>query len=375
MTARAAFVYGSALTTHQLPEDHPLKPRRLRWTYELLEHYDAFSDSNSVLVEPRFATKEELLSYHAEEYVEAVESFSRIERLEEQGRFHFSDYGDNPTFPGMYEASCLSTGASIVAAEMVESGEVEVAFNISGGLHHAFPNRASGFCIFNDPVIAINYLLSKGKRVAYVDVDAHHGDGVQHAFYNTSRVLTVSIHESGRYLFPGTGFVDELGEGDGQGYSANVPLYPYTGDDVYIRVFREVVIPLLKAFEPDVLFSQFGVDTYYTDPITHMQLTTESYIAMLDDFQRLGVPWIASGGGGYDPAAVARCWALSYGVMAGKQWPDDIPEPLRERLGASKLRDVVDPVSSDTLKREAELYAEEALAEVRKTIFPIHGLA
>ena len=374
MSPRAAFVYDPAFATYQIPESHPLTPKRLRWTYDLLHHYNAFDGPDSVLVKPRPAINEELLSLHTREYVEAVKSFSRGERLEERGRFHFSDYGDNPTFPGMYEASILSTGASLVAAELVESGQAGVAFNIAGGLHHAFSNRASGFCVFNDPVIAINYLLERGKRVAYVDIDAHHGDGVQDAFYRTSEVLTISLHESGRYLFPGTGFVNETGEDDGHGYSVNVPLYPYTGDDIYLYAFREVVLPLLGAFKPDVLFTQIGVDTYYTDPLTHMQLTTEGYVAVLTEFHDLGVPWVASGGGGYDPGAVARCWSLAYGVMAGKQWPDDIPEECREWLGTSKLRDTVDPVALDSLRQEAKVHAESTVVQIKSTIFPIHGL-
>ena len=374
MSPRAAFVYDPAFATYQIPESHPLTPKRLRWTYDLLNHYNAFNDSDSVLVKPRPATDEELLSLHTREYVEAVKSFSRGERLEERGRFHFSDYGDNPTFPEMYEASTLSTGATLVAAELVESRQVEVAFNIAGGLHHAFSNRASGFCVFNDPVIAINYLLERGKRVVYVDIDAHHGDGVQDAFYRTSKVLTISLHESGRHLFPGTGFVNEMGEDEGHGYSVNVPLYPYTGDDIYMYAFRAVVLPLLGAFKPDVLFTQIGVDTYYTDPLTHMQLTTKGYVAVLTEFHKLGVPWVASGGGGYDPGAVARCWSLAYGVMAGKQWADDISEECREWLGASKLRDVVDPVALDSLRQEAKVYAESTVAQIKSTIFPIHGL-
>jgi len=374
MRARAAFVYGHALTTYQLPEGHPLTPKRLRWTYELLSRYGAFSGPDSLLVKPRPATDEELLTFHTREYVDAVKSFSRGERLAEQGRFRFSDYGDNPTFPGMYEASSLSTGATLAAAELVASGEVEAAFNIAGGLHHAMPDRASGFCVFNDPAIAINYLLGLGKRVAYVDIDAHHGDGVQEAFYRTPRVLTISLHESGRYLFPGSGFVKDMGEGEGRGYSVNVPLYPYTGDDTYLYAFRQVVIPLVRAFGPDVLFTQLGVDTYYTDPLAHMQLTTRGYTAVLADLYSLGVPWVATGGGGYDPGAVARCWALAYSVMAGMQLPDDIPGDFRERLGVSKLRDVVDPAVLDSLREVAKAYAEDSVAQVKSAIFPIHGL-
>ena len=166
----------------------------------------------------------------------------------------------------MYEASTWSTGASLTAAEMLAEGRVEAAFNCSGGLHHAMPNRASGFCVFNDPVIAIKYLLERGLRVAYVDIDAHHGDGVQHAFYDSDRALTISLHQSGDYLFPGTGFVDEMGAGRGLGYSVNLPLYPYTNDEIYLWALNSVVVPLVKAFNPDVLATQLGMDPTSATP-------------------------------------------------------------------------------------------------------------
>ncbi|CAI8016538.1 Acetoin utilization protein AcuC [Geodia barretti] len=216
MSRRAAFVYHDILSRHVLREDHVMVPTRLRYTYELLESYGAFQRPNAVLVEPRQAAEEEILTSHTREY----------------GAYGFSDHGDNPVYSGMYEASCWSTGGSLLAAEMVHKGEVDVAFNCAGGLHHAMPGRASGFCIFNDPVVAIKYLLDQGQRVVYVDIDAHHGDGVQHAFYDTDQVMTISLHQSGTYLFPGTGFVNEMGAGSGLGYSVNVPLYPYTNDEL-----------------------------------------------------------------------------------------------------------------------------------------------
>ena len=164
-------------------------------------------------------------------------------------------------YPEMFEAAALSTGGSLLAAEMVANGNVDAAFNIAGGLHHAAADRASGFCVFNDPALAIHYFLSQGKRVAYVDIDAHHGDGVQEAFYNDDCVLTISVHESGQWLFPGTGSVAELGEGAGRGFSVNLPLYPYTSDDDYVEAFRLVVPPLIEAFAPDVLVTQLGIDS------------------------------------------------------------------------------------------------------------------
>ena len=206
VSRRAAFVYHDVLSRHVLRDDHVMVPTRLRYTYELLESYGAFRLPNALFVEPRRATEEEIETFHARDYVNAVQSLSRGESVYNPADYNFSDHGDNPVFPGMYEASTWSTGASLTAAEMLAEGRVEAAFNCSGGLHHAMPNRASGFCVFNDPVIAIKYLLERGLRVAYVDIDAHHGDGVQHAFYDSDRALTISLHQSGGLSLPRHGF-------------------------------------------------------------------------------------------------------------------------------------------------------------------------
>ena len=267
MTRKGAFIYHDTLSRHVLRPDHPLRPVRLRYTYELLEYYQAFDGENAVLVDPRAATEEEIRSFHESEYVEAVKSFGRGVKAYNPASYNFSSAGDNPIYEGMFEASALSTGASVIAAELVAEGKAEVAFNVSGGLHHASAGHASGFCVFNDPVIAINQLLSRGMKVAYVDIDVHHGDGVQNAFYDTDRVLTVSVHESGRFLFPGTGSVEETGVGAGKGYSVNLPLHPHTEDETYLWAFREVVPPLLEAFRPDVLVTQLGYRQLLQRPV------------------------------------------------------------------------------------------------------------
>ena len=375
MSARkAAFVYHDSLTRVLLREDHPLRPIRLRHTYQLLQAYGAFDGRDSILVEPRPATREEIVTFHTDEYVRAVESLSQGEDKNNTSRYGFSQWGDNPMFPGMYEASLLSTGASVVAAELVASGRVGVAFNGAGGLHHAMAGNASGFCVFNDPVIAINHPLAKGKRVVYVDIDAHHGDGVQNAYYTTDQVLTISLHESGQFLFPGTGFVEEVGKDKGKGYSVNVPLAPYTGDDTYLWVFHQVVPPLVEAFKPDVVVSQLGIDSYHSDPLTHLMLTSKGYIELVKWFSGLSLPWVALGGGGYDIDAVARCWCLAYGVMCGKEWPDEVPEDYPHAPKGSRLRDESLPSLTPQLEQQVKSYAEQSVARVKELIFPLHGL-
>ena len=371
---RAAFVYDDALSRHQLRDDHPMRPVRLRYTYELLQSYGAFDLETSTILPPREATEEELRWLHGIEYISAVRSFSLGLSGYDPRRFNFVGQGDNPIYKGMYDAAILSTGASLMAAELVANREVDVAFNISGGLHHAAPNHASGFCVFNDPALAIHYFLGRGLRVAYVDIDAHHGDGVQQAFIGDDRVLTISVHESGRYLFPGTGFVAELGEGQGVGYSVNLPLYPYTNDELYLETFHAVVPPLLRAFQPDVLVTQLGIDSYHNDPLTHLQITTRGYVEAVTELSRMGIPWLALGGGGYDVMAVARAWTLAYGVMLDVQWPDNIPETFAQQYGVNQLRDSTTPDIPEDVHRDATRYAEASVAEVKEQVFLAHGL-
>ena len=374
MNGKAAFIYDDSISRHVLRSDHPMRPVRLRYTYQLLEEYGAFDHPGAVLLDPRSATEEELAWLHTSEYVAAVKALGSGATDFDASRFGFSGQGDNPVFPGMYDAAVLSTGGSLVAAELVASGEVSAAFNISGGLHHAAADHASGFCVFNDPALAIHYFLNRGMRVAYVDIDAHHGDGVQEAFYSDDRVLTISIHESGQYLFPGTGSVAELGEGAGRGYSVNLPLYPYTGDEEYVESFKQVVLPLIRAFAPDVLVTQLGIDSYHTDPLTHLQVTTVGYMEAVREFAGLGLPWLALGGGGYDVTAVARAWTLAYGAMLGVDWPDHLPSDFAREHGAGSLRDEVAPDVPSHVIVETKRHAEESVAQIRQLVFPIHGL-
>lgn len=374
MTRLAAFVYEDAVSQHSLRGDHPMQPVRLRHTYELLQSYGAFDGEASLLVPPRPATEEELRWLHSPEYISAVRSFSLGLSGYDPRQFNFTAQGDNPIYPGVYEASALSTGASLVAAEMVASHKVDVAFNISGGLHHAAQGHASGFCVFNDPALAIKYFLDLGLRVAYVDIDAHHGDGVQNFFYDDDRVLTISIHESGQFLFPGTGHAAEVGSGKGIGYSVNLPLYPYTDDEIYLEIFREVAPPLLRAFAPDVLVTQLGIDSYHSDPLTHLQVTTHGFVEAVRELSRLEVPWLALGGGGYDLGAVARAWSLAYGVMLDVEWPDRIPDNSVQAVAANQLRDTARPEIPQDVRAQARQFARESVAAIKAQVFPAHHL-
>jgi acetoin utilization protein AcuC len=363
---RAAFIYQEALSQHVLREDHVFRPSRLQYTYELLDCYGAFTLPASRVISPQPIEEAPLLSFHTKEYVEAVKSLSRGERHFDPAVYNFNDYGDNPPYEGMYEASSLAVGASLTAAELMARDEVDVAFNISGGLHHAAPNYASGFCVFNDVVIAINYLLEKGMRVAYVDIDAHHADGVQNAFYSSDKVLTISLHEWGRYLFPGTGEISEIGIGTGKGYSVNLPLSPFTDD--------EIVPPLVSGFKPDILVTQLGCDTHYLDPLTHLLLTTTGYTEVIRELSKLTSKWLALGGGGYEMGVVARAWTLAYGVMTGQEWADSIPEGYQQRYGLKRLRDEGKPPLDSAAKEQAYRFARQSIEGVKSLVFPLHRL-
>jgi len=380
---KTSFFYTPDYGLYDYGPGHPFKIKRLRLCYELLEAYGIFNNPDVWpdvrIVEPSPAEKKDLLSFHSEEYIKTLER-ANVTPNDPSAYPYGIGFGDNPAFRGVYDWSLLYTGASVQAARMVCAGDTGAAFNIAGGLHHAMPQRASGFCYINDPAVAIFSLLKQGKRVAYIDIDAHHGDGVQHAFYHTDKVLTISLHESGEFLFPGTGFVEETGEGEGTGYSVNLPFYPGTGDNVFVWGFDQVVPPLIEAYKPDILVTQLGVDSMATDPLAHLMLTTEGYCTMVKKMRSFGIPWIALGGGGYNIANVARAWTLAFGILCGIEIPDNIPDVscgMLRKYGfeGTTLRDH----GSEALGQRGEdvttrKWAEEKVRYIHERIFPFHDL-
>ena len=363
---RAVFISTPALWRNGFGGKHPLKPERLARTTALLEAYEAFEPDNASRISPPLATDEELQLSHTPDYIDAVRILSAGETLSTPARQFGLGIGDNPIFRGMDKISRLKTGGGLAGARLLLEGTCSVAFNFSGGLHHARPARASGFCIFNDVAVAIHWLLTQGQRVAYVDIDAHHGDGVQFAFDDTDRVLTISLHQDGRTLFPGTGFVDETGHGQGEGYSVNVPLSPGIDDVTFVWAFRELVPPLVRRFAPDVLVTQLGVDTHYLDPLTGMGLTTAGHIALFRELAALTPgKWLACGGGGYNLDVVPRSWTLAFGVMSGQEFPDALPEAYRDRYGGQWLRDREGPVLDERSRSRIRRQTEKTVAAVK----------
>jgi acetoin utilization protein AcuC len=331
VSRKVALVYSPEIVQYDHGPQHPLRPVRVELTRELIAAYGLLDDERVEELATRVASDEELMLVHTEAYLDAVKRAGDGEPGD-WWRFGFGP-GDNPIFPNMHEASARVAGASLVAAEAVVTGRAEHAFNPAGGLHHAMPERASGFCVYDDPAIAIAWLLRNGvERIAYVDVDVHHGDGPQAIFYEDPRVLTISLHESGRYLFPGTGFVAERGAGEAEGTKVNVPLPPYTSDDGWLHAFREVVPQRVRAWRPDVLVTQLGCDTHHSDPLAHLQLSTSAYreaAAILHALahEAAGGRWVATGGGGYQWARVVpRAWTIYFAELAELEVPDRIPD-------------------------------------------------
>jgi acetoin utilization protein AcuC len=329
-----AFVHDPQMASYDLGDDHPLSPLRRLLAVDLMRAYGLLDRDDVRLVTPRSATDEEIERAHASAYVAAVKRFSATPVLAhswEAAQWGLSAGGDTPAFAGMHEAAALLCGASITAAMEVWEGRADQAFSAGGGLHHALHNRAAGFCVYNDPAVAIHALLAAGaERVAYIDVDVHHGDGTQWIFYEDPRVLTCSVHESGRYLFPGTGGLPERGVGPAEGTAVNVPLPPYAGDGPYLRAIEDVIAPAVLAFRPEVIVTQDGADPHHQDPLAHLQVTMSAFPRLYRGLRQLTAEaasgrWVALGGGGYNTDVVPRAWTLLVAEMLGTELPDELP--------------------------------------------------
>jgi acetoin utilization protein AcuC len=286
------------------------------------------------VITPREATREDLLLFHRPEYLRLVKEMSEVGT-------GYLDQGDTPAFKGCYEASALATGASLTAVDSVMSGDVAHAINIAGGLHHAHPDRASGFCIFNDPAICIAHLRKKYgmERILYLDIDAHHGDGVMYGFYSDPALLDIDFHEDGRHLFPGTGFTKEVGEGEAAGLKINVPLSPFADDTTYLGLFEKIVPPAVRKYRPQVLLLQCGADSHANDLLAHLQITTRTYRRIITAVHEMAHEvadgrLVVFGGGGYNIANVARAWTAAACVLADYPSPKITPQGWRKLFEA-----------------------------------------
>ena len=338
---KVGLIYTTEYQNYNFGPQHPLRPLRIKLTYSLMEKLGLLNSKMVEIFPPRLCTREELEMVHSAEYINAVKHLSEDPNDKEIMPFKYGlGPGDNPIFKGMYEASSLVCGASLIAADLVwKENDINFAFNPAGGLHHAMRSRASGFCIFNDIAVAIKHLkkLKKDIRIAYLDIDCHHGDGVQWLFYDDPNVLKISFHQSGKFLFPGTGDTKEIGEGNGSGYSINFPLLPNTSNKMYLKLFRKCVPKILETYQPDILLTQLGVDTHFTDPLTQMGLSISIYRDLGQTMETCATDycsnrWLAFGGGGYSMTVVPRAWTIFLSKMLHIDLENKLPDSWIEEV-------------------------------------------
>jgi acetoin utilization protein AcuC len=390
MAVQARVIWDEAFARYDFGPGHPMAPLRLELTARLCRELGLFDDPSAVQLTGADPASDEVLeTVHDPDYIAAVRAASQDPRAADQARGLGTE--DDPAFAGMHEASARVVSGTVDIARAVCAGTVAHGVNFCGGLHHAMPDRASGFCVYNDVAAGIRALLSDGaRRVAYVDVDVHHGDGVERIFWNDPRVLTISVHESGRALFPGTGFADELGGSAAEGAAVNVALPPGTGDAGWLRAVHSVVPHLVRAFRPDVLVTQHGCDSHVLDPLAHLAVTVDAQRAVQSTLHDLAHEvcdgrWVALGGGGYEVVdVVPRAWAHLVGIAAHRPVPPEteVPQSWRDhvsmligRPGPVRMTDGAQPWwRSWEVGYDPEDAVDRAIMATRKAVFPLHGL-
>ncbi|MEH7331516.1 acetoin utilization protein AcuC [Neobacillus drentensis] len=383
MKDQCSFVFSEELLNYKFSSHHPFNQFRLKLTVDLLNKMNALNPEH--IIPPRMATDEELALIHDQSYIEAVKKAGYGQLPNEIAENYGLGTEDTPIFPNMHEASALLVGGTLTAVDEVMSGRACHAVNLGGGLHHGFRGKASGFCIYNDSSVAIKYLQEKyNARVLYVDTDAHHGDGVQWSFYDDPKVCTLSIHETGRYLFPGTGNINERGQGSGYGYSFNIPVDAFTEDESWLHAYSQAIKEVAAFFKPDVILTQNGADSHYYDPLTHLSATMKIYreipkLAHEIAHQYCNGRWIAVGGGGYDiwrvvPRAWAHIWlemtenSNSYGSL-----PEEWVEHWQKEAPVQLPREWDDPENLYTpIPRKAEI-TEKNILTLEKALYPIRN--
>ena len=385
-------MHDDSFTAYDFGRDHPMAPVRVDLTVRLARELGVLSEGGAAglpVIGAANASDDLVATVHSGELIEAVQRVS-ADPTRTETRFGLGT-PDNPVFAGMHDASAHVVGASVEAARRVWTGQLEHAVNISGGLHHAMPGLASGFCVYNDAAVAIRWLLDNGaQRVAYVDVDVHHGDGVERVFWDDPRVLTISLHETGQMLFPGTGFPQDLGGPDAMGSAVNVALPPGTSDGGWLRAFHAVVPPLLREFAPEILVTQQGCDSHVEDPLAHLALTVDghraSYLALHELAHEVaGGRWLALGGGGYEVVGVVpRSWTHLLAIASGQsidpltETPGGWRDHVRTRLARSAPFRMTDGRKPSwrpwSAGYDPDTWLDRSIHGTRTAAFPLHGL-
>lgn len=375
---RLAFVYAPEIEGLSYPPDCPFKTQRASLTRSKIASFGLLGAPNSPEIAARQATSAELRQIHSASYLEELQRAAAGDLTAAGFRMGLGG-PDTPVFKDMFEYGAWACGAGLVAAERLVSGQADIAFNLLGGFHHAMPAHAGGFCYLNDVALACDALARAGKRVIYLDVDAHHGDGVQEIFYERSDVFTISLHESGKTLYPWGGFENEIGQGPGLGFNANISLPAGTYDAAFLVAFDRVVLPLIGAYRPDAIVLELGMDTLAGDPLTHLQMTNNIVAEVLNRVMAFQRPLLVAGGGGYHVENTVRAWALAWRTCLS----DDDEDAMSMGLGgvllgssewAGGLRDRHLPIAAPQRAAvNSELHA--SLERMIANVFPYHGLA
>lgn len=375
---KATFVHSPELEAYAYPSDCPFNTDRARRTRLSLLSMGLLSGPDRAEYAPVPATREQLEWFHEPAYLDALRAAADGD-LTPDGFARGLGTPDCPVFRGMYEYAALAAGASLTGARLLLEGQCRVAFNPSGGYHHAAAGRAAGFCYLNDVVLAILRLAAAGQRVLFLDIDVHHSDGVQEAFYRRKDVMTVSLHENGHTLFPGTGFENEIGEGEGTGYCVNIPLPVGTYDGAFLRAYRRAALPLMRAFAPDVIVLEAGMDALAGDPLAHLHLTNNAHAEVAESLLEFERPLLVTGGGGYHIENTVRGWTLLWSILCGDQSSlDDLAiglggVMLENMEWSGGLRDRI--LLSDAGDRATVDHDINATIEqVRNRLFALHGL-
>ena len=374
---KLAFIYTPEVERLSYPPDCPFKTQRAGQTGQRLLSFGLLGSDNRFEIVPECASPADLEKFHSLRYLEELQRAAGGDLTVEGFQMGLGG-PDTPVFKDMFEYSSWACGASLKATDLILSGKADVAFNLLGGFHHAMPEKAAGFCYLNDMVLACMRLADASKRVLYLDIDAHHGDGVQEAFYRRNDVMTISLHESGKTLFPGGGFENEIGEGPGRGYNVNVSLPAGTYDEAFLSALDRVVPPLIRAYSPDVIVLELGMDTLAGDPLTHLQLTNNAHVEVIRQLMSFQKPILVAGGGGYHVENTVRGWALAWKTFCGEEDEHDLSAGfggvmLGSTEWAGGLRDRVLPVTAEQ-RRAVEPELEANLRAVIQRVFPLHGL-
>ena len=374
---RTVFIHSDEIEQYHYPEDCPFKSERAGRVYSTLRSMGLLSGQGMSVVAPVAAKRPELKEFHSARYLHALKQAAGG-KWEAEALFMGIGTPDVPIFTGMYDYAALAAGGTLLGARIILDDKADVVFNPSGGYHHAGPEKAAGFCYINDDALACLVLADAGKRVLYLDVDVHHGDGVAQGFYDRSDVMTISLHQNPKTLFPGTGFEDEIGEGKGRGFCVNLPLPVGTYDDAYMYAFREIALPLIGRYDPDVIVLELGGDILAGDPLANLHVTNNTHAEIANHVLDFGKPLLVTGGGGYHVENTARAWSLVWTVFTGMDEDLSLSAAIGGVMMESTdwqggLRDRQLAITHQ--QKQAVMPALEASIEtVKAKVFGLHGL-